>query len=134
MRKTFIRIGSLAMLLAVALGAFGAHRLKDLIAPERLENFETGVRYQFYHGLAIMAVGILFYFGKKKSLQYAGWFFTAGIALFSGSLYLLAFRDIFVLPLALIGPITPIGGTLFIAGWAMLFFSTFQHHQPGKKE
>lgn len=134
MRKLFLRIGSITALLSVALGAFGAHALKTMISAEHLQNFETGVRYQFYHSLAILIVGVLHYFGKKKLLDYSGWSFFAGIILFSGSLYLLAFRDIFALPVHIIGPLTPIGGVLFIGGWSVLFLSTFQHHQrrPGK--
>jgi uncharacterized membrane protein YgdD (TMEM256/DUF423 family) len=129
MRKTFLRIGSLLALLAVVLGAFGAHGLKAIIAPEQLNTFEIGVRYQFYHAIAILAVGLLSYFRKVKLLHWAGWFFLAGVFLFSGSLYLLSLKEVISLPLALIGPITPIGGLLFIVGWALFFISTFQENE-----
>jgi uncharacterized membrane protein YgdD (TMEM256/DUF423 family) len=129
MRKPFIRIGSLMAMIAVILGAFGSHGLEDVLEPEQLDIFHIGIRYQFYHSLAILAVGLLFYFGKKSLLNYAGWLFFGGILLFSGSLYLLSLRDILAVPVAMLGPVTPVGGTLFIAGWFLLFLSTFQHHQ-----
>lgn len=129
MRKPFIRIGSLMAMIAVILGAFGSHGLEDVLEPEQLDIYHIGIRYQFYHSLAILAVGLLFYFGKKSLLNYAGWLFFGGILLFSGSLYLLSLRDILAVPVAMLGPVTPVGGALFIAGWLLLFLSTFQHHQ-----
>ena len=129
MRKPFIRIGSLMAMIAIILGAFGSHGLEGVLEPERLEIYQIGVRYQFYHSLAILAVGLLFYFGKKNLLQYAGWLFFGGILLFCGSLYLLSLQDIIAVPVAVLGPTTPLGGALFIAGWFLLFLSTFQHHQ-----
>ena len=111
---------------AVALGAFGAHSLKALISPERLEIYQTGVEYHFYHALAILIVALLIHYRKTSYISYAGWLFTAGIALFSGSLYLLAIRDWAGFEASWLGPITPIGGTLFIIGWLMVFLSTFQ--------
>ena len=129
MRKTFLRVGSLLALVAVALGAFGSHGLEGILEEEQLTTFEIGVRYQFYHALAILAVGVLSYFGRKKFMAYAGWLFTAGIICFSGSLYLLSMEEIFAVPSRVLGPVTPIGGTFFMLGWLALFFSTFQHHQ-----
>lgn len=129
MRKTFLRLGSMLALLAVAIGAFGSHGLRDLVEPERINTFEIGVRYHFYHALAILLVAVIIHFGKKSFLVYAGWLFAAGIALFSGSLYLLSMQDILPVPAGILGPVTPIGGTLFIVGWALLFFSTYQDHQ-----
>lgn len=129
MRKTFLRIGSLMAMGAVILGAFGSHGLKSVVTPERLAIFEIGVRYQFYHALGLLAIGIMLYFGKKKLLTYAGYLLTFGIFFFSGSLYLLSFQDHLQLPMSILGPVTPIGGTLFIAGWLCIFISTFQHHQ-----
>ena len=126
MRKTFLRLGSLFAMLAVMLGAFGAHGLQEVILPERMITYETGVRYQFYHALAIVMIGTLYYFGKKSFLRYAGWSFIAGILCFSGSLYLLSLSDILEVPAEILGPITPIGGTFFIAGWVLLFLATFQ--------
>lgn len=139
MRKTFLRIGSILAFAAVALGALGAHALKELLAPERLLSFETGVRYHILHALAILLVSALIHFGKKKGLVYAGWLFSAGIVLFSGSIYLLALQDILEIDLSFLGPVTPIGGLLFLAGWVGLFVSTYQsslayHHNSGKNE
>ncbi|MCB9300286.1 MAG: DUF423 domain-containing protein [Lewinellaceae bacterium] len=129
MRKTFLRLGSFAALAAVALGAFGSHGLKEAVTPEQLNTFEIGVRYQFYHALALLAVGLLLYFRKTPLLPWAGWSFLAGIFLFSGSLYLLAVNDILQLSTSLLGPMTPIGGTFFILGWGLFLASTYQENQ-----
>lgn len=134
MRKTFLRIGSLLALLAVVLGAFGAHGLKAILEVEQLNTFEIGVRYQFYHSLAILAVGLLSYFRKVKMLRWAAWLFLIGIILFSGSLYLLAVKDVLELPISWLGPITPIGGTFFILGWALFFLSTYQKNEFGYRK
>ena len=133
MRKTFIRIGSLAALVAVILGAFAAHALKAHLTPENLETFQTGVRYQFYHAFAILIVGMLLYSRKTNLLRISGWLFTIGILFFSGSLYLLAVRETMNLGLSWLGPITPLGGLLFISGWVCLFLSTYQDNQRGNK-
>jgi uncharacterized membrane protein YgdD (TMEM256/DUF423 family) len=129
MRKTFLRLGSLLALIAVALGAFGAHGLRDALASEQLRTFEIGVRYQFYHALALFGVGLLLYWRKVSLLKWAGWLFFAGILLFSGSLYLLSVRELFALPVEWLGPVTPIGGLLFMAAWGVLLFSTYQENQ-----
>ena len=104
----WLRAGSVLMFLAVALGAFAAHGLKARLAPEMLTVFETGVRYQVYHALALL--GLAAVRGPDK----AGWCFVGGIALFSGSLYLLALTGE-----KRLGMITPVGGALFLAGWAL---------------
>ena len=97
------------MFLAVGLGAFGAHALKSRLTPDMLAIFETGVRYQVYHALALLLLAALR--GPNKS----GWCFTAGIVLFSGSLYLLALTGV-----RKWGAVTPIGGLLFLAGWLIM--------------
>jgi uncharacterized membrane protein YgdD (TMEM256/DUF423 family) len=129
MRKTFLRIGATLMALAVMTGAFGAHGLKDLVTAENLQTFETGARYQIYHSLAILMIGILLYFRKTSLMPIAGWLFLAGIVCFSGSLYLLTVAEIANLPTTIIGPLTPIGGVLFVAGWIVLAASTFQENE-----
>jgi uncharacterized membrane protein YgdD (TMEM256/DUF423 family) len=129
MRKIFLRIGSLLALAAVALGAFGSHGLEGVLEAEQLETYEIGVRYQFYHAFAILLVGALSYFGRKKFMTYAGWLFIAGVVCFSGSLYLLSLQEIFEVPAHILGPVTPVGGTFFILGWFLLFLSTFQNHE-----
>ncbi len=127
MRKQFLRLGSILGMLAVALGAFASHSLKGMLNAEALATFEIGVRYQFYHALALLVVGVLSYVRKTKYLDVAGWLFFFGTLFFSGSLYLLSFKDIaFQFPTRVIGPITPFGGTLFIAGWFFLLLSSFQ--------
>lgn len=117
------------MALGVMLGAFGAHGLQNLVTPERIEIFETGVRYQMYHALGVLLVGILLYFRRTSLMPWAAWLFIGGIVFFSGSLYLLTFAEVFKLPTGLIGPITPIGGLLFVAAWIVLMISTFQDNE-----
>jgi uncharacterized membrane protein YgdD (TMEM256/DUF423 family) len=120
MDKTFLLIGSLAGFIAVAFGAFGAHALRGRLTPELLAAFETGVRYQMYHALAVIAVGLML--GRMGGWLFAtaGWLFTAGIVLFSGSLYVLALTGV-----TTFGAITPIGGLAFLAGWACLIVAAF---------
>ena len=109
-------------LTAVALGAFGAHGLEKLISPAMQDIFETGVRYHFYHALAILIVAAMAGKDNKPSIRYAGWFFTVGILLFSGSLYLLSLRELMDVP-AFLGPVTPAGGLFFMVGWVALFLA-----------
>ncbi len=120
--KKYLSLGAIFALLAVVLGAFGAHALKNQLSTELLQTYEIGVRYQFYHAFALFLVFILANLlpqeNNEKWLKWAGWCFTVGVLLFCGSLYLLAFREILPLPLAIIGPLTPLGGGFFIAGWA----------------
>lgn len=106
-------IGSLSLFLSVALGAFGAHALRDNLSERMREVFETAVRYQMIHSITILIAGILV--SRDAFFQYAGWLYIAGILLFSGSLYLLAVTNIRTL-----GMITPIGGLAFLAGHVLL--------------
>ncbi len=103
---------------AVAAGAFAAHGLRDRLEPRMLEVFETGARYQMYHALALLAVGILAMRSPSALTTAAGWCFFIGIVLFSGSLYALATTG-----LTRLGIITPFGGTLFLAGWLLLIIA-----------
>jgi uncharacterized membrane protein YgdD (TMEM256/DUF423 family) len=112
------RAGSFFMLVAVAAGAFGAHGLKDKLAPDLLAVFETGVRYQVYHALALFAVAWMAQRAPGRGVDNAGWCFVAGILIFSGSLYLLALTGVRKL-----GAITPIGGVLFLVGWVSLLLA-----------
>ena len=125
MNIKIIRWATIAGLLAVALGAFGAHGLKALVEPERVAIFETGVRYQFFHTFALLALGALGSDLSPRMIQFSARSFMAGITLFSGSLYLLAIRDILPFPVGWAGPITPIGGLFFIIGWGCFFGATF---------
>jgi len=122
----FLRIAAISGLLAVAIGAFAAHGLKAMISPERLAIFKTGVQYHYYHTFALAITALLGAYLPNKFLKYAGWSFLIGILLFSGSLYLLACRDVLGIDSwKFLGPLTPIGGVFFIIGWAMIFLATF---------
>ena len=112
---TWFRWGSAFMFLTVALGAFGAHALKDKLTPPLLLVFETGVRYQAYHALALLALGWFSTVAPGALTQAAGWCFVAGIVVFSGSLYVLSVTGV-----RWWGAITPLGGLAFLAGWALL--------------
>ena len=119
MDRTFLLAGAVAGLVAVAFGAFGAHGLRGRLTPEMLAVFETGVRYQMYHALALLLVAALAPHVPGKAIAAAGWLFVAGIVVFSGSLYLLAVTGVTIL-----GAITPIGGVAFLAGWASLIVAS----------
>jgi uncharacterized membrane protein YgdD (TMEM256/DUF423 family) len=121
MQKSFLQPGALLGALSVILGAFGAHALKELISDKSLAIFETGVRYQFYHAIALFITGILYKEFPNNYLQWAGRLFSLGILFFCGSLYLLSFIEVAAAPgLKWIGAITPAGGACFIAGWLLL--------------
>jgi uncharacterized membrane protein YgdD (TMEM256/DUF423 family) len=113
--KLFLVLGGLAALAAVALGAFGAHALKDRLPPEMLAVWRTGAEYHFFHALGLIAVGLVAaQWPGSALLKWSGWLMLAGIALFSGSLYLLAATGT-----RWLGAVTPVGGTAFIAAWAL---------------
>jgi uncharacterized membrane protein YgdD (TMEM256/DUF423 family) len=113
--KLFLSIGSISGALAVLLGAFGAHGLKDKLCEDMMAVYKTGVEYHFYHSLALLGIGLLSLHYKSALLNAGGWSMVAGILLFSGSLYALSISGVKVL-----GAITPIGGLLFIIGWILL--------------
>ena len=120
MQKKILVISSISGLLCVVLGAFGAHKLKELLPPDQLAVFETAVRYQFLHTFALIAVAILIYDHENKFLKRAAYAFITGIILFSGSLYLLSTRSLIGAEMNWLGPITPLGGLFFMIGWLML--------------
>ena len=113
--RIFLTAGAISGALAVLLGAFGAHLLKQMISPDMLEVYKTGVQYQFYHTFALLGVGILMSFKSTKTLKWSGYLFITGIIVFSGFLYLLAITGIKAL-----GMIVPIGGLTLVAGWICL--------------
>jgi len=119
--RVFGALGGVFAFLGVALGAFGAHALKGRLSPEDLAIFETGVRYQMYHALALLLVASFWARGPSGASQLAGWAFTVGIVLFSGSLYLMALAGY-----RWLGPVTPLGGLAFLVGWTALIWSFFQ--------
>lgn len=118
----FLLLGALSGFTAVGLGAFAAHGLRERLEPALLAAFQTGVQYQMYHALALIGVAALLKVaGAQPWLHIAGWLFVAGILLFSGSLYGLALGG----PRWL-GPITPLGGLMFLLGWLALVISAFR--------
>ena len=127
MQKLFLITGTLLGGLAVALGAFGAHGLKKIVAPETVATYQTGVQYQMYHALALIIAGLLSERIASSFINYAGLFFLGGIVLFSGSLYLIVSMQAMnkTIP-APIGMITPLGGLLFILGWAFLLIGVLK--------
>jgi uncharacterized membrane protein YgdD (TMEM256/DUF423 family) len=131
--QTFLVLGAIFGFIGVALGAFGSHALRSKLTSERVATFETGVRYQMWHALALFVVVIVEAWtpsggspsftlvgdrGGAPFLFAAGWLFAAGIVLFSGSLYALA-----VTHNRAWGAVTPFGGTCLLLGWAMLLFA-----------
>jgi uncharacterized membrane protein YgdD (TMEM256/DUF423 family) len=115
MDRAFALGGALSAFIAVAAGAFGAHALRARLAPDLLTAFETGARYQMYHALALFVVAWASNHWPGMPMRAAGWLFIGGTLLFSGSLYLLALTGA-----RWLGAITPLGGLLFLAGWAAL--------------
>ena len=116
-----LRWAALSGALAVGIGAFGAHGLKPHLSEYQISIFEKGGQYHFVHTLALLAVGILIErTGYATRLRWSARLFAAGIVFFSGSLYLLACRDLLPFPVGWAGPVTPLGGLCFIAGWVAL--------------
>lgn len=123
MHKTYLSTAALLAAAAVALGAFGAHGLKKIVDADSVATFQTGVQYQMYHSLALLATAIIFERFSNKWIKWAGACFIIGIILFSGSLYLLvALKANDQVGLKGIGIITPFGGVAFIIGWLFLFW------------
>jgi len=119
MTKTYLLIAAISGFLAVALGAFGAHGLRDKLSADLLAVYHTGVQYHFYHTLALLAVAVLLALQSNSPslslLKWSGNLFAIGIVIFSGSLYVLAVSGV-----RWLGAITPIGGVAFLAGWICL--------------
>ncbi len=121
MDRTFAFIGSLLAMVAVIFGAFGAHALRGRLSPEDLITFETGVRYQMYHALALLAVAWAASRWPSGATTAAGWLFVLGIVVFSGSLYVLVLTG-----QRWLGAVTPLGGLAMISGWASLAWAIFR--------
>ena len=128
MHKGFIKAAAFFGVLSVLLGAFAAHALRQRIPESAVNIFETGVRYQFYHVVALFITGILYKDFANKFIRWAGISFICGIILFSGSLYCLTYIKGAVIPgYNWIGAITPFGGLSFILGWVCLFIGAFRN-------
>ena len=126
MNKQIILTASVFGLIAVVLGAFGAHGLKDRLNPTDLDVWKTGVSYQFYHVLALLFLASSLQLNVDYS-RYSFYCFVTGIIFFSGSLYLLSTRSLTGWSrLSVLGPVTPIGGLFFLLGWLFLFLAAFK--------
>ena len=120
MRKRAFLAGTIFALLAVVLGAFGAHALKELLSDAQLDSFQTGVRYQMYHAIMLILLGLKghsFHIGFEKAIVTM---FAIGVALFSFSIYLLNLQEVLGVKLGWLGPVTPLGGSLLIIAWSLL--------------
>ena len=122
MRRGFLLLAALSGFMAVALGAFGAHGLKNVASAEMIAIFNLGVEYQFYHTFALIAVAFAGHWLKSRLLDWAGYLFMLGIVLFSGSLYLYA-----LLGTKWTGPITPLGGVCFLLGWLFIAVAVWKN-------
>ena len=122
--RFFIAVAAVLGALAVILGAFGAHALKPKLTADQLNTFETGIRYHFYHALALLVLAFISMKLQSTLLPYVGYLWITGVVLFSGSIYLLATKAILgISHWNWLGPVTPIGGTLLIIGWILLLIS-----------
>lgn len=120
--KLWLVTGAVCMALAVMLGAFGAHALKNRLPAELLAVYHTGVEYHFYHAIGLLLIGVIAgFYPQASGVQWAGVLLLAGIVVFSGSLYALSLSGVRVL-----GAITPLGGVAFIAGWVTLAVSVWR--------
>jgi len=124
--RTFLLAAAICAMLAVALGAFGAHGLKHRLTVELMAAYQTGVQYHFYHSLLLLVVALLLLqFPGAALFQWSGWLALVGIVLFSGSLYAMAVTGTKVL-----GAITPLGGLAFIGAWLLLAIGAYRHLAP----
>ena len=120
--KNIVIIASLLAMLTIVMGAFGAHGLKSLISPDSMAVFQTGVTYQMYHALALLALALIPGLEIKK-VKGVFRFFVFGTFFFSGSLYFLALKSVLPFSVSFLAPVTPVGGLLLILGWALLAYS-----------
>ena len=127
MNKFIIILAGINGFLAVSIGAFAAHMLRDRLSPELLNTFQTGVQYHMYHALALFGLGVMMInFPTANLLRISAYLMLAGIVLFSGSLYLLSITGI-----RWLGAITPLGGVCFLVAWALLVWFAAKQQLPG---
>lgn len=125
-QRNLLFIGSLLMGLSILFGAFGAHGLEGKISPEKIASFEVGVRYQTYHALGLLLLGVVFP-SLPFSLKWVTRLMLTGIIFFSGSIYILALQDLAGMNISkIVGPITPIGGLLLILSWFVFGYKLMQ--------
>jgi uncharacterized membrane protein YgdD (TMEM256/DUF423 family) len=140
MQRTLVLFAGISGAIAVALGALGAHYLKqkagmNIITVDNLHAFETGVRYHIYHTLAIFGIALFSGRLSHKFLEHAANFFMVGIVLFSGSIYILSTRALFGIEgMSWLGPVTPIGGLVLMGGWIMLFIAGLRTSRKRSQE
>ena len=128
MNKRIVVTGMLLIVVAIILGAFGAHALKERLPLEKLTSFETGVRYQMYHGIALLILG--FNAGRMNfNLKWSFRIMLVGVLFFSLSIYLLSIQPVLEIELKFLGPVTPIGGVLMITAWVLLIFRLLNDRQ-----
>ena len=123
--KKIVLIAAILGATTIVIGAFGAHGLKQLVEVDAIASFETGVRYQMYHVIVLLLVG----FARPLSAETKQWvlrFFCFGMLFFSGSIYLLALKEVLPFSVQFLGPITPLGGLLFILGWLRLGYGIYK--------
>jgi len=121
MKMNSVKTGAIIAALSIMMGAFGAHLLKDILSEKALALYETGIKYQLYHAFALIIAGILYQLSPDKKIKTASTLFLLGILFFSGSLYFLSYKiNNNIEGLKWVGPITPLGGLCFIAGWIFL--------------
>ncbi|MES2628760.1 MAG: DUF423 domain-containing protein [Bacteroidota bacterium] len=126
MKNRNLAIACVHMAVAIILGALGAHKLKELLSPEKLASFHTGVEYHIYHAIALLIINSSGYFDRVKGLNTINLLFNLGILFFSVSIYLLSTIEISGMEaLKMLGPVTPLGGLLFIIGWIFLAIRLF---------
>lgn len=121
MKNLTLIIGAIYGMTSVILGAFGAHAFKKILPVEKLQSFETGVKYQMYHALLLLIIGYFLKFDTGID-KWASWCIILGVIFFSFSIYFLSFQEVLGVNLKFLGPITPIGGLLMITGWALLIY------------
>lgn len=121
MRSPFLFLAAVFGFVGVAMGAFGAHGLKDILSDHLLDVYKTAVNYQMWHALALGLIAVM---PPHSLLRWAGWAFVTGIVLFSGSLYLLAMLNV-----TWLGMITPFGGVAFLSAWGLLAFVALQKNR-----
>ncbi len=128
MDKKILLAAAFLGITAIVLGAFGAHALKKALSVEQLQSFEVGVRYQMYHALFLLFIGVFAFLNEKERLLIF-WLTISGVLFFSGSIYLLAINGITNLKTKFLGPVTPIGGLLLISAWGYLFYAILSKKQ-----
>ena len=125
MNQPFLFWGALNAAIAVGMGAFGAHGLKESLEPGLLAAYQTGAQYHLFHALGLLLIGVIARENRRAALSVSGWLLLGGIVLFSGSLYVLAITGE-----RWLGMITPLGGTAFIAGWVLLAATMLRSPRP----